>query len=155
MDINVEGAWEYILYVWKNNRCIYIAWLRVYKYFISPFVTCNVSFICCSCLCANASYAQCLGLPHSVAEIAMCSHFERIKNALKTQTQKHFLCAFLFLLYTCSVCSSFLFLLVNRFFNNGPGTRDVYTQLSDMQLDWCAVNQGYRPFWPVACCRQL
>lgn len=107
VEINVEGAWEYILYVWKNNRCIYIAWLRVYKYFISPFVTCNVSFICCSCLCANASYAQCLGLPHSVAEIAMCSHFERIKNALKTQTQKHFLCAFLFLLYTCSVCSSF------------------------------------------------
>lgn len=34
-------------------------------------------------------------------------NFERIKNALKTQTQKHFLCAFLFLLYTCSVCSSF------------------------------------------------
>jgi len=107
-EINVVGAWEYIVYVY--------IWEIIDACILHGFAYINISFrhlsratfplFCCCCSCANASYAQCFGFSHSVAQIAMCSHFEGIKNALKhthKTSQKHFLSAFLLLLYTCSI----------------------------------------------------
>jgi len=135
-----------------NNRCMYIAWVRVHKYFISPFVTCNVSFILLllfmrqRVVCAMLWF---LSLCRSNRDVfAFWGHKKCIKTHTKNQPKALFVCIFVAALHMLNwsfltVLAVFICTWHTYFLLIAPGN-----PLGWVQLDWCAVNQGYRPDSP-------